>query len=81
MSAKTKLSLSTFHYHSFPVVGKEVLLNKMWEQGKSLQFRTVRAKVVSLGAKQMRVRTRGHKTHTLFSDPNHPHVAYTNPKR
>ncbi len=77
----TKLNLSTFHYTSFPEAGKEVLLNKVWEQGRTLQFRTVRAKVLSVGPKQMRVRTRGHKIHILFADPAQPFTAYTNPRR
>jgi hypothetical protein len=76
-----KLNLSTFHYTSFPEVGKEVLLNKVWEQGRTLQFRTVRARVLSVGPKRMRVRTLGHKRYTLFADPAQPYTVYTNPGR
>jgi len=75
------LNLAIYNYTSYPFIGSEVLLNKVWKQGRILRFQTIHAKVLEFGPKRMRVRTHGHKTHVLFVDPNNPHTVYTNPKR
>jgi len=75
------MNLATFHYVSLPMRGKEVLLNKVWETRKTLQFRTIRATVLSVGPKRLRVKTKGHKTYTLFRNETHPSLSYENPDR
>jgi len=73
-----KTSLSVINYVFFPKVGSSVVLNKVWGTKNTIQYRSVSARVIALGPKQMKVRTAGRKVYVLWNSQESPYSKYTN---